>query len=66
MPRGDKDRESADVKAIAEAKLLEIDRKIAELVGLRGLLHHLVEHCQEMTGRTVQSSTNWQDQAMAQ
>ncbi len=46
MPRGDKDRESADVKAIAEAKLLEIDRKIAELVGLRGLLHHLVEHCQ--------------------
>ncbi|MER8571281.1 Cu(I)-responsive transcriptional regulator [Mesorhizobium sp. M1409] len=42
----DKDRESADVKALAEAKLVEIDRKIAELVGLRGLLHHLVEHCQ--------------------
>lgn len=41
----DKDRESADVKAIAHAKLTEIDRKIAELVGLRSLLHHLVEHC---------------------
>ena len=41
----DKDRESADVKAIAEARLVEIDRKIAELAGLRHLLHHLVEHC---------------------
>ncbi|WP_425374413.1 MerR family DNA-binding protein [Mesorhizobium kowhaii] len=28
----DRDRDSADVKAIAEAKLAEIDRKIAELV----------------------------------
>ncbi|TGQ31256.1 MULTISPECIES: Cu(I)-responsive transcriptional regulator [unclassified Mesorhizobium] len=41
----DKERESADVKAIAEAKLAEIDRKVAELMGLRHLLHHLVEHC---------------------
>ena len=41
----DKDRESPDVKAIAQARLVEIDKKIAELVGLRGLLHHLVEHC---------------------
>ncbi|CAN7725428.1 Cu(I)-responsive transcriptional regulator [Mesorhizobium sp. LjNodule214] len=41
----DKERESADVKAIAQARLVEIDRKIAELVGLRHLLHHLVEHC---------------------
>src|SRR6187200_3041962 len=41
----DKDRESADVKAVAQAKLVEIDRKIAELIGLRHLLHHLVEHC---------------------
>ena len=30
---GDKARESADVKAIAEAKLAEIDRKLAELIG---------------------------------
>jgi len=43
---GDNERASADVKAIAEAKLEEIDRKIAELVGLRRLLHHLVVHCQ--------------------
>lgn len=41
----DKERESVDVKALAEAKLVEIDRKIAELAGLRHLLHHLVEHC---------------------
>jgi len=42
----DRDRESTDIKAIAEAKLAEIDRKIAELAGLRSLLHHLVAHCQ--------------------
>ena len=37
---GDRDRSSADVKAIAEAKLTEIDRKIAELMGLRKTLQH--------------------------
>ena len=42
----DRDRDSADAKAIAEAKVAEIDRKIAELAGLRHALHHLVEHCQ--------------------
>ncbi len=42
----DRDRDSADVKAIAEAKAAEIERKIAELAGLRHVLHHLVEHCQ--------------------
>ncbi|MGB3387840.1 MAG: Cu(I)-responsive transcriptional regulator [Pseudaminobacter sp.] len=42
---GDTHRESADVKAIAEAKLGEIDRKISELVALRDALRHLVEHC---------------------
>lgn len=41
----DRERDSADVKVIAKAKLVEIDRKIAELVGLRGLLHQLVSHC---------------------
>ena len=41
----DKERESADVKALAEAKLAEIDRKLAELAGLRDMLRHLVEHC---------------------
>ena len=42
---GDRDRSSADVKAIAEAKLTEIDRKIAELMGLRRTLQHLVHSC---------------------
>jgi len=42
---GDKARESGDVKAIAEAKLAEIDRKITELEGLRKTLQHLVRHC---------------------
>lgn len=42
----DRDRASADVKAIATEKLGEIDRKIAELTGLREMLGHLVETCQ--------------------
>jgi MerR family copper efflux transcriptional regulator len=42
---GDKERESADVKAIAEAKLAEIDRKLAELAGLRDMLRHLADNC---------------------
>ncbi|QDY99907.1 Cu(I)-responsive transcriptional regulator [Nitratireductor mangrovi] len=41
----DRERESADVKTIAKAKLTEIDRKIAELKGLRDALSHLVAHC---------------------
>ncbi|AZO31136.1 MULTISPECIES: Cu(I)-responsive transcriptional regulator [Mesorhizobium] len=41
----DRNRESADVKAIAEAKLAEIDRKIAELASLRHVMRHLIEHC---------------------
>ncbi|WP_209428173.1 Cu(I)-responsive transcriptional regulator [Pararhodobacter sp. SW119] len=41
----DRDRASADVKAIATEKLGEIDRKIAELTGLREILGHLVEKC---------------------
>jgi MerR family copper efflux transcriptional regulator len=42
---GDSERESADVKAIAKAKLADIDRKIAELAGLRDMLRHLVANC---------------------
>ena len=41
----DQERESADVKAIAQAKLSEIDRKLAELQGLRDMLRHLVANC---------------------
>lgn len=41
----EKERESADVRAIAEAHLEEIDRKIAELKDLRGTLAHLIHAC---------------------
>mgnify|MGYP001102549843 CR=1 FL=1 len=41
----DTHRESAEVKAIAQGKLAEIDRKIAELMELRATLGHLVEAC---------------------
>ena len=42
---GDTQRESAEVKAIAESKLAEIDRKIAELLELKATLGHLVDAC---------------------
>ncbi len=42
---GDRERESAEVKAIATAKLGEIERKIIELQGLRDMLKHLVASC---------------------
>ena len=41
----DRARASADVKALAEAHLRRIDRKIAELEGLRGTLATLVARC---------------------
>lgn len=41
----DRHRESAEVKAIATTKLGEIERKIAELQGLRDMLRHLVANC---------------------
>ena len=41
----DKQRASAEVKAIAEAKLSDIDRKLRELSSLRESLTHLVAHC---------------------
>ena len=41
----DRSRASADVKAVAEAHLRRIDRKIAELEGLRGTLGSLVARC---------------------
>lgn len=41
----DRTRESGDVKAIAEAHLGAIDRKIAELTQLRACLRELVVHC---------------------
>ncbi len=41
----DKNRHSADVKAIAQEHLDEVDAKIKELQELRSTLSHLVEHC---------------------
>ena len=41
----DRGRASADVKALAEAHLRRIDRKIGELDGLRGTLATLVARC---------------------
>ncbi|MDE0203046.1 MAG: Cu(I)-responsive transcriptional regulator [Rhodospirillaceae bacterium] len=41
----DRGRASADVKALAEAHLRRIDRKIAELEGLRSTLATLVARC---------------------
>ena len=41
----DHDRASKDVKAIATAKLADIERKIAELGTLHAALSHLVDAC---------------------
>lgn len=41
----DRDRASADVKALAEAHLEEIEQKIAELRAMQATLRDLVESC---------------------
>jgi len=41
----DRERASGDVKRLAEAHLAEIERKIAELEGMRATLTHLVACC---------------------
>ncbi|MGP1397119.1 MAG: Cu(I)-responsive transcriptional regulator [Inquilinaceae bacterium] len=41
----DTHRTSAEVKAMAEARIVDMDRKIAELVALRGALAGLVAAC---------------------
>lgn len=41
----DEHRASADVKALAEARIAEIERKIAELETMREALHELVGRC---------------------
>jgi len=42
----DRERASADVKALALAHVEELNRKIAELTTLRDTLGELVQHCQ--------------------
>ena len=42
----DRDRASADVKALAQAHVAELNRKIEELSSLRDTLGELAEHCQ--------------------
>jgi len=41
----DRNRASADVKALARQHLRDIDRKIADLQGMRDTLVHLMERC---------------------
>ncbi len=41
----DKSRASSEVKAMAEQKVIEIDRKMQELQQLRQTLGHLVKNC---------------------
>ena len=42
---GDRDRASADVKAIAQARLAEIDTRIVQMLSLKEALLHLIRHC---------------------
>ncbi|MCP8937460.1 Cu(I)-responsive transcriptional regulator [Alsobacter sp. SYSU M60028] len=41
----DRDRSSADVKAVALEHVAELERKIAELRGMADTLQHLASHC---------------------
>ena len=41
----DRHRASADVRAIAIKHIADLDRKVAELDGMRATLNHLVEKC---------------------
>ena len=41
----DRDRASADVKAVARRQVADIDRKIAELQGMRDSLTDLIDRC---------------------
>ncbi|MEO9517322.1 MAG: Cu(I)-responsive transcriptional regulator [Paracoccaceae bacterium] len=61
----DRNRESAQVKSVAEGHLRQIDDKIAQLQSLRGTLAHLVQCCQgddrpdcpileDLSGRTAE------------
>ena len=42
---GDRERASADVKALAVARIRDIERKIEELEAMKATLQHLAERC---------------------
>ena len=42
----DQQRSSADVKALAEQHIRELNEKIAQMTALRDTLEHLASHCQ--------------------
>ncbi len=42
---GDRERASADVKALAVARIQDIERKIEELEAMKATLEHLAERC---------------------
>jgi len=46
-------RERSDVRAVAEAKIRDIDRKLLQLQAMRGALSTLVESCTCRDGRPV-------------
>jgi hypothetical protein len=41
----DTERESSDVKALAQAQMAELDRKLAELAGMKAALEQIVASC---------------------
>jgi Cu(I)-responsive transcriptional regulator len=41
----DRNRASAEVRKVAQAHIIELDRKIAEMQGMRRTLEDLVRHC---------------------
>ena len=41
----DRDRKSAEVKSLAEGKIVEVDRKLRELQTIRKTLQHLADEC---------------------
>jgi hypothetical protein len=41
----DRSRASADVKALAQARVSDIERKIEELMAMKATLEHLIERC---------------------
>lgn len=61
----DRQRASADVKALALQHIDELNRRIEELVSLRDTLGELVSHCQGTTARIARSSRTWQMAARA-